>query len=82
MYADVYNPVGNDGNLITVGEIVSVYNENNPEQNGIYSYEFDGIRKYWQLQTKLTNINRGIDGGRADSIYNSAMNIDCGGANQ
>jgi hypothetical protein len=80
MYADVYNPIGNDGKAINVGEIVSVYNEDDPTQNGMYSYEFDGIRKYWQLQIKLTNLNRGIDGGRADSIYSSTMNIDCGGA--
>ena len=39
MQADVNNPIGNDGRYIKVGEIVSVHNEDNPEEDAIYSWE-------------------------------------------
>lgn len=78
MQADVNNPIGNDGKYIKVGEIVSVHNEDNPEEDAIYSWE-SGPR--WQKQTSLANLNsRVFDGGRADSKYGGARNINCGNA--
>lgn len=78
MNADVSAPVGNDGKYIKVGEIVSVHNENDPTEDAIYSWE-EGPR--WQLQMKLSALDsRVFDGGRADSKYGGARNIDCGTA--
>lgn len=78
MQADVNNPIGNDGKYIRVGEVVSVHNDNNPDEDAIYSWE-TGPR--WQLQMKLSALDsRVFDGGRADSKYGGARNIDCGGA--
>lgn len=78
MNADVTAPVGNDGKYIKVGEIVSVHNENDPTEDAIYSWE-EGPR--WQLQMKLSALDsRVFDGGRADSKYGGARNIDCGTA--
>ena len=78
MNADVSAPVGNDGKYIKVGEIVSVHNEDDPTEDAIYSWE-EGPR--WQLQMKLSAIDsRVFDGGRADSKYGGARNIDCGTA--
>lgn len=78
MNADVSAPVGNDGRYIKVGEIVSVHNEDDPTEDAIYSWE-EGPR--WQLQMKLSALDsRVFDGGRADSKYGGARNIDCGTA--
>lgn len=78
MNADVSVPVGNDGKYIKVGEIVSVHNEDEPTEDAIYSWE-EGPR--WQLQMKLSALDsRVFDGGRADSKYGGARNIDCGTA--
>lgn len=78
MNADVSAPVGNDGKYIKVGEIVSVHNEYDPTEDAIYSWE-EGPR--WQLQMKLSALDsRVFDGGRADSKYGGARNIDCGTA--
>ena len=78
MQADVSNPIGNDGKYIRVGEIVSVHNENNPEEDAIYSWE-SGPR--WQKQTSLISLaSRTIDCGRADTKYGGAREIDCGTA--
>lgn len=78
MNADVNNPIGNDGKYIKIGEVVSVHNENNPEEDAIYSWE-SGPR--WQLQMKLSALDsRVFDGGRADSKYGGARNINCGNA--
>lgn len=78
MNADVTAPVGNDGKYIKVGEIVSVHNEDDPTEDAIYSWE-EGPR--WQLQMKLSVLDsRVFDGGRADSKYGGARNIDCGTA--
>lgn len=78
MNADVSAPVGNDGKYIKVGEIVSVHNEDDPTDDAIYSWE-EGPR--WQLQMKLSALDsRVFDGGRADSKYGGARNIDCGTA--
>lgn len=78
MNADVSAPVGNDGKYIKVGEIVSVHNEADPTEDAIYSWE-EGPR--WQLQMKLSALDsRVFDGGRADSKYGGARNIDCGTA--
>lgn len=73
-------PIGSDGMPIKIGEVVSVHNPDNPEEDAIYSYEGD---RGWQFQTKLSAIDgssRAIDGGRADSVYGGALNYDCGGA--
>ena len=78
MIADT-SPIGNDGVSLNYGEIVSIHNPNNHEEDAIYSYESNG----WQFQTKLSYIDAGsrtIDGGRADSVYGGALNYDCGGA--
>lgn len=78
MNADVTHPIGNNGVEIKVGEIVSVHNEDNPEEDAIYSYE-SGPR--WQLQMKLSALDsRVFDGGRADTKYGGARNINCGNA--
>lgn len=78
MQTDVNNPIGNDGKYLKVGEIVSVHNEDNPDEDAIYSWE-SGHR--WQLQMKLSALDsRVFDGGRADSKYGGARNIDCGTA--
>ena len=78
MNAEVSAPVGNDGKYIKVGEIVSVHNEDDPTEDAIYSWE-EGPR--WQLQMKLSALDsRVFDGGRADSKYGGARNIDCGTA--
>lgn len=80
MQNDLINPVGNDGKLIKFGEIVSVHNESNSEEDAIYSYSYEeGPR--WQLQMKLSALDsRVFDGGRADSVYGGARNINCGNA--
>lgn len=78
MQNDVNNPIGNDGKYIKVGEVVSVHNEDNPDEDAIYSWE-TGPR--WQLQMKLSALDsRVFDGGRADSKYGGARNINCGNA--
>ena len=78
MNADVSAPVGNDGKYIKVGEIVSVHNEDDPTEDAIYSWE---VGPRWQLQMKLSALDsRVFDGGRADSKYGGARNIDCGTA--
>lgn len=78
MQADVNNPIGNDGRYLKVGEIVSVHNESNPSEDAIYSWE-EGPR--WQLQMRLSALDsRVFDGGRADSVYGGARNVDCGNA--
>ena len=78
MQADVNNPIGNDGKYLKYGEIVSVHNENNPEEDAVYSWE-SGPR--WQLQMKLSAIDsRTFDGGRADTKYGGSRNIDAGNA--
>lgn len=83
MEADKAAPVGNNGKNIKRGEVVSVHNESNETEDAIYSYEFnsDGT-PYWKLQCRLDKLDsRTLDGGRADSKYGGALNIDCGKAN-
>lgn len=78
MQADVNNPIGNDGKYLKYGEIVSVHNEDNPDEDAIYSWE-SGPR--WQEQMKLSAMDsRVFDCGRADSNYGGSRNINCGGA--
>lgn len=77
MDADVSAPVGNDGKNLKVGEIASVHNDNNAVEDAVYSWEGDA----WRLQTKLSAVDsRMFDGGRADSHYGGARNINCGSA--
>lgn len=78
MNADASAPIGNNGKYIKVGEIVSVHNENDPIEDAIYSWE-EGSK--WQLQMKLSALDsRVFDGGRADSKYGGARNVNCGTA--
>lgn len=83
MEADKRNPIGNDGKSITRGEIVSIHNGANEDENAIYSYEYDADgNPYWKLQVRLEKLDsRTLDGGRADTVYGGALNIDCGKAN-
>jgi hypothetical protein len=77
MNADKTAPVGDDGKLIKVGETVSVANETNQAENAVYSYTGDG----WRWQCSLASLaSRVFDGGRADTQYGGARNINCGGA--
>ena len=83
MESDKSEPIGNDGRTIKRGELVSVYNESNEDENALYSYEYiDEDSPYWKLQLRLGSLNsRTLDGGRADSKYGGSLNIDCGKAN-
>lgn len=80
MEADVDSPIGNDGGYIQVGEIVTVYNENDESENGVWSYEVtDDGTYYWQKQASLTSLaSRVFDCGRADTQYGGAREINCG----
>lgn len=78
MNADVNAPIGNDGKYIKVGEVVSVHNDDNPDEDAIYSWEAGPT---WKLQMKLSALDsRVIDGGRADSKYGGARSVNCGDA--
>ena len=48
MNADKTNPIGTDGTRINIGDLVSVVNPTNGDENGIYSYE--GSEEGWQFQ--------------------------------
>lgn len=48
MNADKTNPIGTDGTRINIGDLVSVVNSTNGDENGIYSYE--GSEEGWQFQ--------------------------------
>ena len=84
MQENVFYPMGNDGRLLKTGEIVSVKNPLNSLEDAVYSYEMNTDEEpYWKLQTRLASLDsRTLDGGRADSVYGGALNVDCGGANQ
>lgn len=83
MEADKKSPIGNDGNTIKRGEIVSVHNESKETEDAIYSYEYDSDKNpYWKLQMRLDKLDsRTLDGGRSDTKYGGSLNIDCGKAN-
>ena len=83
MEADVDIPLGNDGKNIKRGEVVSVHNESKPSEDAVYSYEIDSNGSpCWKLQCRLDKLDsRTLDGGRADTVYGGALNIDCGTAN-
>lgn len=49
MNADSVNPIGTDGRLIKIGELVTVVNSTTPAENGYYSYE--GSENGWLLQS-------------------------------
>lgn len=49
MNADSVNPIGTDGRLIKIGELVTVVNSTTPAENGYYSYE--GSENGWSLQS-------------------------------
>ena len=55
MEADKSRPIGTDGTKINIGDLVSVVNPSNGDENGIYSYE--GAENGWQFQG---GINVGI----------------------
>ena len=48
MNADTSNPIGTDGTKIKIGDLVSIVNPTNGEENGIYSYE--GADEGWKFQ--------------------------------
>ena len=48
MEEDKSRPIGTDGTKINVGDLVSVVNPTNGDENGIYSYE--GTENGWQFQ--------------------------------
>lgn len=48
MNADTSNPIGTDGTKIKIGDLVSIVNPTNGEENGIYSYE--GADGGWKFQ--------------------------------
>lgn len=68
MEADVDMPLGWDNKKIKVGELVSVVNPDNTEENGIYSYTGDS----WVFQAKMevasadTNVIQYIASGKID----------------
>lgn len=76
MNSDKKSPIGNDGRAIRRGEIVSVRNPSNSNENGLYSYELDEHKiPYWQLQTKLSTLaDRIIDGGGASGRLDLIQN--------
>ena len=77
MNADKTAPVGDNGKLIKVGETVTVANQSNEAENAVYSYTGNG----WRWQCSLASLaSRVFDGGRADTVYGGARNINCGGA--
>lgn len=49
MNADSVNPIGTDGRLIKIGELVTVVNSTTPSENGYYSYE--GSENGWSFQS-------------------------------
>lgn len=71
MNNDRYSPIGNNGEPITVGQIVSV------EGVGLYSYTGNGWTKQQTFESMMSRV---FDCGRADSVYGGARNIDCGRA--
>lgn len=83
MEADVDAPLGNNGKSIKRGEVVSIHNESDSSEDAVYSYEIDNDgNPYWKLQCRLDKLDsRTLDGGRADTVYGGALNIDCGTAN-
>lgn len=76
MNSDKNSPIGNDGRAIRRGEIVSVRNLSNSNENGLYSYELNEYKiPYWQLQTKLSTLaDRIIDGGGASGRLDLIQN--------
>lgn len=70
MNSDVESPIGNDGEKIKIGEIVSVHNENNSTEDAIYSWE-KGPK--WQIQTKLSAPYSCV---LSDTEYNEIENKD------
>ena len=83
MLADVNKPIGSNGKSIKQGEIVSIQNSSNENENALYSYEINEENEpYWQFQMRLTTLDsRTLDGGRADTRYGGVLSIDCGKAN-
>lgn len=63
MNADSTNPIGTDGKYINVGDLVSVVNTNNPDENGFYSRIPNG----WQLQSGF-NFQLSGDLGQSNSV--------------
>lgn len=63
MNADSTNPIGTDGKPIKIGDLVSVVNTGNPDENGFYSRIEDG----WQLQSGF-NFQLSGDLGQSNSV--------------
>ena len=65
MELDKLTPIGNNGKSIKVGEVVSVNNDPDEKNNGIYSYEIDDNgNPYWKFQCRFGV----LDGSRIKSI--------------
>lgn len=63
MNADNVNPIGTDGKPIKIGDLVSVVNSNNHNEDGFYSRIEDG----WQLQSGF-NFQLSGDLGQSNSV--------------
>lgn len=76
MNADKVSPMGNDGRVIKRGEIVSVRNPSNSDEDAVYSYELDAEgNPSWVLQMKLSALaTRTIDGGSASVKLDTVQN--------
>lgn len=76
MNADKISPMGNDGRVIKRGEIVSVRNPSNSDEDAVYSYELDAEgNPSWVLQMKLSALaTRTIDGGSASVKLDTVQN--------
>lgn len=76
MNADKISPIGNDGRVIKRGEIVSVRNPSNSDEDAVYSYELDAEgNPSWVLQMKLSALaTRTIDGGSASVKLDTIQN--------
>lgn len=64
MNADSTNPVGTDGRLIKIGDLVTVVNTTTPSENGFYSRTVNG----WQLQS---GFNFQVENVRSQSVNNA-----------
>lgn len=69
MEADKSRPIGTDGTKINVGDLVSVVNSSNGDENGIYSYE--GSENGWQFQGGINVAIKQETGQSANDVSKS-----------
>lgn len=75
MNADAANPIGIDGKPIKLGDMVSVVNTSNPEQNGFYSrieggWQFQSSYNFQLSQTTGTDVNIGMSQAAITNLFN------------